>query len=116
MGFFFDFEGTQPNPNFLDDFRSQVTPALNDGNKVLILVDGDLLGTLTPSSFFPHGKPSNALRSAFVLLSNGECVNNRVLFLEDSFEELARNGVTMVTSGGDSIDPEQYLRLSGILY
>jgi len=50
-------------------------------------------------------------------LKQGDFKDLDIMFLEGSFEELARNGVKMQDSGGKKIDPDRYLKLSelGIL-
>jgi len=99
---FMDFQGTERNPSFLEDFKRRYPPPLT--GKTLLLIDDCEFGTLEGTPNFPDGRISRSLIAATELLSEGgyEC---KVTFLKDSLIKFVEDGGTLLNGAGDPVDP-----------
>mmetsp|Transcript_32466 Transcript_32466/g.62667 ORF Transcript_32466/g.62667 Transcript_32466/m.62667 type:complete len:186 (+) Transcript_32466:71-628(+) len=102
---FMDFQGTERNPEFLEDFKRRYPPPLT--GKTILLIDDCEFGTLEGTKNFPDGRISRSLIAATELLSEGgyDCT---VAFLKDSLVKFVEDGGTLLNGDGEPVDPNLF--------
>ena len=89
--------GTEYNPDFLRDFNAKVGPYRDN---LLVFVDDNAVGTLTPSQFFPNGKCCHSLMACYLTGIKG--------FADCKMNHIDGGLQGWVQAGGGLVPPEDF--------
>eukprot|EP00472_Partenskyella_glossopodia_P009554 CAMPEP_0197520994 /NCGR_PEP_ID=MMETSP1318-20131121/6305_1 /TAXON_ID=552666 /ORGANISM="Partenskyella glossopodia, Strain RCC365" /LENGTH=227 /DNA_ID=CAMNT_0043072791 /DNA_START=247 /DNA_END=930 /DNA_ORIENTATION=- len=96
---FMDFQGTERDPDFFDNFKAKFPPPHK--GQTVVIVDDSEYGTLQGTTNFPNGRISRSLLGISELYAEGyEC---DFVFMQDSLGAYLRHGGQLVDADGAEV-------------